>query len=191
MENTLSGPEVLVLRLGHRAFRDKRVTTHLALAARALGAQGIFIQGDPDESLLMSIREVVDKWGGHFRAELVKDWETLVKGLKGEGCLIVHLTMYGLPFEKYMDEVRRVSSKILLVVGGKKVPWEAYQLADLNLAITGQPHSEISALSLFLDRLYEGKELELRFENPRFVISPSTRGKVLLSRTDDGEGSPK
>lgn len=191
MENTMTGPELLVLRLGHRAFRDKRITTHLALAARALGAQGIFIQGDPDESLLTSIREVVDKWGGHFRAELVTDWEALVKRLKEEGCLIVHLTMYGLPFEKYIDDVRRVRSRVLLVVGGKKVPWEAYRLADLNLAVTGQPHSEISALSIFLDRLYEGKELELRFENPRFIISPSTRGKVLLTRADDGEGSPK
>ena len=31
-----------------------------------------------------------------------------------------------------------------------------YGLADYNVAVTGQPHSEISSLALFLDHLYEG-----------------------------------
>ena len=185
MEIDMVRPEVWILRLGHRIFRDKRVTTHLALAARSLGARGIFIQGDVDQSLKTSVQEVVENWGGHFQIEFVTDWQEMVRKWKEEGSSIVHLTMYGLPFEKYIDQARKNDSRILLIAGGKKVPWEAYQLADLNLAVTGQPHSEISAVSLFLDRLYEGKELELRFENPRFVISPSPRGKTLLRRTDE------
>ncbi len=191
MEGDMVRPEVWILRLGHRIFRDKRITTHLALAARSLGAKGIFIQGDQDEKLRAGIQEVVENWGGHFKVEFVTDWQAMIKKWKDEGSSIVHLTMYGLPFEKYIDEVRKDKSRILLMAGGKKVPREAYQLADLNLAVTGQPHSEISAVSLFLDRLYEGKELELRFENPKFVIAPSPRGKVLLRRADEKKARTK
>ncbi|MGI0148094.1 MAG: tRNA (cytidine(56)-2'-O)-methyltransferase, partial [Thermoplasmata archaeon] len=36
-------PRVTVLRLGHRPSRDKRVTTHVALVARAFGAAGILV----------------------------------------------------------------------------------------------------------------------------------------------------
>ncbi|MCC6052717.1 MAG: tRNA (cytidine(56)-2'-O)-methyltransferase, partial [Desulfurococcaceae archaeon] len=37
--------KIYVLRYGHRPERDKRVTTHVALVARAFGASG-FILGD-------------------------------------------------------------------------------------------------------------------------------------------------
>ena len=37
--------KVYVLRIGHRPGRDKRITTHVALVARAFGANG-FILGD-------------------------------------------------------------------------------------------------------------------------------------------------
>jgi len=184
-------PEVWILRLGHRIFRDKRVTTHLALAARALGAEGIFIQGDLDESLRRSVQKIIENWGGDFKIEFVTDWQDMIRVWKEAGDSVVHLTMYGLPFEKYIDEVRRNRSRVLLIVGGKKVPWEAYVLADLNLAVTGQPHSEISAVSIFLDRLYQGKELELRFKRPKFVVSPSPRGKVLLRRARDEKTETK
>ena len=32
--------EIVVLRLGHRPERDQRVTTHVGLLSRALGARG-------------------------------------------------------------------------------------------------------------------------------------------------------
>ena len=35
--------EIYILRLGHRPERDKRITTHVALTARAFGAKGIFV----------------------------------------------------------------------------------------------------------------------------------------------------
>ncbi|MEM2376537.1 MAG: tRNA (cytidine(56)-2'-O)-methyltransferase, partial [Sulfolobales archaeon] len=35
--------KVFVLRLGHRPLRDKRVTTHVALTARAFGANGFVL----------------------------------------------------------------------------------------------------------------------------------------------------
>jgi predicted SpoU family rRNA methylase len=35
------GRVVVILRIGHRPERDQRVTTHVGLTARALGAQGM------------------------------------------------------------------------------------------------------------------------------------------------------
>ena len=35
--------EVAILRIGHRPERDQRVTTHVALTGRALGASGMFL----------------------------------------------------------------------------------------------------------------------------------------------------
>ena len=85
--------KVFVLRLGHRPFRDKRVTSHVGLVARAFGASGLVISVE-DETVSRSIREVGDRWGGDFSvvAELV--WRGNLKRGKG---FVVLLTMYGLP----------------------------------------------------------------------------------------------
>ena len=60
--------EIYILRLGHRPERDKRITTHVALTARAFGAKGIFVS-TKDEVLENSIRSVVDRFGGDFTIE--------------------------------------------------------------------------------------------------------------------------
>jgi len=57
--------EVCVLRLGHRPERDQRVTTHVGLAARALGARGMYLAGR-DAGIVAGIRDVVERWGGDF-----------------------------------------------------------------------------------------------------------------------------
>ena len=41
---------ITVLRLGHRVSRDKRTTTHVALAARAFGADKMLVS-EKDEAL--------------------------------------------------------------------------------------------------------------------------------------------
>jgi tRNA (cytidine56-2'-O)-methyltransferase len=67
--------EVWVLRLGHRPARDKRVTTHVALAARALGAKGIVIS-TKDPELEKVVRSVVERFGGDFEILTgVRWWE--------------------------------------------------------------------------------------------------------------------
>ena len=40
-----------VLRLGYRKGRDPRITTHLALVSRALGADGFLLAGDEDQEM--------------------------------------------------------------------------------------------------------------------------------------------
>ena len=57
--------EVVVLRLGHRPERDQRVTTHVGLLSRALGAKGMYLAGQ-DSGIVRSITRVVEQWGGEF-----------------------------------------------------------------------------------------------------------------------------
>jgi tRNA (cytidine56-2'-O)-methyltransferase len=50
-------------------------------------------------------------------------------------------------------------------------------MADYNVAIGNQPHSEISALSVLLDRIQQGKQFEFKFGNSEREIIPEERGK--------------
>ena len=47
-----------VLRLGYRKGRDPRITTHLALVSRALGATDFLLAGDDDEGLFENVQSV-------------------------------------------------------------------------------------------------------------------------------------
>lgn len=170
---------VYVLRYGHRPERDKRITTHVMLVARAFGASG-FILGDVvDESILRTYRKVVSTWGGNLHFEMGVNSEKYCIDWKKQGGLIVHLTMYGLPVDDVIGEIKSSSKDLLIVVGAKKVPRFFYEVADYNVAIGNQPHSEVAALALFLDRLYDGRELYIRFNNAKIEVVPSPRGKKV------------
>ena len=99
---------------------------------------------------------------------------------KREGGEIVHLTMYGLPIMQVIDQIRNSPNSLLIVVGGPKVPRKVYELADWNVSVTSQPHSEISALALFLHELFEGKELSISFEDAQMIVVPQAKGKKVL-----------
>ncbi|MFQ6053376.1 MAG: tRNA (cytidine(56)-2'-O)-methyltransferase [Candidatus Bathyarchaeia archaeon] len=174
---------IRVLRLGHRPFRDKRVTTHLMLAARAFGAAGALYTGTMDPSLEETIREVCRDWGGSFPVEYAEDWRRAIRVWKRRG-KVVHLTMYGLPLREVIPLIRGDPSEKLVVVGGVKVPGEIYGLADWNVAVTSQPHSEVSALAVFLHELFEGRELERAFPGARLRVVPQERGKRVEASTD-------
>ena len=88
----------------------------------------------------------------------------------------MHLTMYGLNLPDVIGEIKG-HGKILVIVGAEKVPGEVYGLADYNVAVTGQPHSEISSLALFLDHLFSGNELRNEFPGAQIRIIPSEAGK--------------
>jgi tRNA (cytidine56-2'-O)-methyltransferase len=168
--------EVAVLRLGHRPERDQRVTTHVGLTARALGARRFFLAGD-DQGVVSSIRDVVERWGGGFEAENNVKWRRCIVDWKAAGGTVVHLTMYGLNLPDVIDEVR-TRDRVLVVVGAEKVPGEVYGLADFNVAVTNQPHSEIAGLAVFLDRYFEGRELHASFPGARIRVVPSAHSKL-------------
>jgi len=166
---------IAVLRLGHRVGRDVRITTHICLAARALGAEKVFLSGEKDESVIKSIEGVVKRWGGEFEVEYRKDWRAVMKGWKGK---TVHLTMYGEPLNDRVGLLRK-EKDLLVIVGAEKVPSEVYRNADFNISVSGQPHSEVAALAVFLDRFFEGKELEKRFSGAKLRIVPQAHGKLI------------
>lgn len=177
---------VWILRYGHRRFRDARATTHVALAGRALGAAGVMICGEADDDLVARLRKTSKQWGGDFQVEFSDDWLGVVKEFKKKGACFVHLTMYGLPMQEHVKEARKAAKDCLVLVGSQKVPPEAYEMADYNLAVTNQPHSEIAALAIFLDHYFDGKELEKKWEGAN-RITPKKIGKdVVLWKKNRG-----
>jgi tRNA (cytidine56-2'-O)-methyltransferase len=179
---------ITVLRLGHRIMRDKRVTTHVALVARAYGAHEIIITGDRDDNLIRRIESIVEKWGGPFSARFEDNWRGVIRSFREAGATIIHLTMYGVNLPNIIDEVRRIwrdGKDLLVIVGGEKVPGEVYGLADYNIAVGNQPHSEIAALATLLDWLQEGGELTKEFPDAKLKIIPSpSEKKVMRLRSD-------
>jgi len=169
--------KVWVLRLGHRRRRDPRLTTHVALTARALGCDGIILSGEKDDSIIKNINEVVKNWGNHFKVKYEKNWRNVINNWKGK---TIHLTMYGLPIQDKIDEIKKLKN-VLVIVGSEKVPSKIYQLVDFNVAVTNQPHSEVGSLAIFLDKLFKGKELEKKFKNVRIKIVPQEKGKRTIS----------
>jgi tRNA (cytidine56-2'-O)-methyltransferase len=167
---------ITVLRLGHRPARDKRVTTHVALSARVFGADAILVS-TRDPELERTIRSVVRRFGGSFRIETGVPWRRVLREWKGPK---VHLTMYGLPIDDVLPRIPR--DDLLVVVGAEKVPRDVYDLADFNVAVGNQPHSEVAALAVFLDRLQGGRPLH-REPSAQIRIRPNPRGKSV-----DGAG---
>ena len=176
--------EFEVLRIGQRVVRDDRVTTHVALVARAFGAKKIYMN-EVNPEIEDTLKKINSTWGGDFMIEFISDWKKILKEKKAKGLKILHLTMYGENINSVSGSIQK-EDKILIVVGAEKVPREIYDYADYNVAIGNQPHSEISALAVLLDRIQEGKQFVKKFENPAREIIPTKSGKnVVIKETMD------
>jgi len=169
------------LRIGHRPERDKRITTHVGLVARAFGADG-FVLGDiVDEKVVTSLRKVCETWGRKdFKIIAGMPSRRYIREWKERGGIVVHLTMYGLHVDDVIEEIRSSPRDLLVVVGAEKVPRYYYEVADYNVAIGHQPHSEVAALAVFLDRLFEGKELHFIYSDAKIRIEPCPHGKKVV-----------
>ncbi|MFA5572727.1 MAG: tRNA (cytidine(56)-2'-O)-methyltransferase [Candidatus Bathyarchaeia archaeon] len=174
---------IVILRWGHRAQRDVRLTTHVALTARALRASGFILSDVTDLHIEETITKITQVWGGDFRFEMGTPWKTAVRDWKKKGGVIVHLTVYGenIQTSDVMQRIKMANKDVMLLVGSQKVPGEFYseEVSDFNVAVGNQPHSECSALAIFLDRYFEGKELDKRFEKANKFIIPRERGKIV------------
>src|SRR5688572_24150008 len=170
-----------VLRLGHRRARDARVTTHVCLTARAFGADRVIV-AEKDPALEKTVRDVAKRFGGPFDVKTGEPWKPFVRAWKKHG-VVVHLTMYGESLDAVVPKVR--GKDVLIVVGAEKVPGDLYDLADFNVAVGNQPHSEVAALALALDRLTNGEWSKRSFDG-EVTIVPNPRGKTLIK----GKGLP-
>lgn len=175
---------VEIVRIGQRLVRDDRVTTHVALVSRAFGAERIFMT-EINPEIKGTLEKINKTWGGDFVVEFIDKWKTIVKKKKEEKFKIIHLSMYGESINEIQEKLRK-EEKLLVVVGAEKVPREIYELADYNVGVGNQPHSEISALAIFLDRIQEGVQFEKEFTNAKRTIIPTKNGKnVQVKETRD------
>lgn len=170
--------KVIVVRYGHRPVRDERVTSHCCLVARAFGAEKIIIAGNEDTGLKNSIHNVTQKWGNDFNLEFTPHWKNTIQKLKKQGFTILHLTMYGLPIDSLKNIIKK-TGKLVLVIGSKKVEKEMFEISNYNVSITNQPHSEIAALTIALDKIFQGRELQYQRKKAKLKIIPSTRRKIV------------
>jgi tRNA (cytidine56-2'-O)-methyltransferase len=176
--------EIVVLRWGHRPQRDARLTTHVALTARALGASGFLLSDTADKKLEETVKKVTRNWGGKFLFEMGTAWKSAVRRWRAKGGIVVHLTVYGenIKTSPVLDRIRRSGKNVLVLVGSQKVPKEFFsnEVSDFNVSIGNQPHSECAALAVFLDRFFEGKELAKGFKKAKIKIVPQQRGKKTI-----------
>jgi tRNA (cytidine56-2'-O)-methyltransferase len=170
---------LVVLRIGHRFFRDSRVTTHVCLTARALGADGVIIADREDKTVEATIREVGKRFGGNFSIESGKPWKRTIRDWKDQGGKVVHLTAYGLKLPHMIPEISEADKDILVVVGSEKMPGEVFRLADWNVSVTNQPMSEVAALAVFLDWHLQHGAFDKAFPNGQVEIVPSSDRKNI------------
>jgi len=181
-------PIIVVLRWGHRPQRDIRLTTHVALTARALCASGFILSDVEDQNIAETLRKITSRWGGSFFFEMGTSWKKVINDWKAKGSIIVHLTAYGenIQTSNVLERIKSSKKDILVVVGSQKVPGDFYSsaISDFNVSVGNQPHSECAALAVFLDRYFEGQELSKNFEKAKLRIVPQERGKQIKSQDD-------
>ena len=150
-----------------------------------MGANAVIYSGKKDEKIEKSVKKVNESWGGVFEVKYVQKWREFIRDWKESGGEIIHLTMYGIPIQEVIKGIKESSRDKLIIVGGSKVPSLIYQISDLNISITSQPHSEISALSIFLHELFEGFELSKIFLKAKKTIVPNAKVKKVINKIDD------
>lgn len=166
---------IKVLRLGHRRGRDDRISTHVGLTARQWGADKVVYSGESDDNMIESQKDIIERWGGETEVEFRDDWKKIIKDFEG---LKVHLTMYGLEINDKLDALKeRWEEDLLVIVGAEKVPRWVYTHVDYNISVGNQPHSEIAALAVFLDRI-QSKGLREDFDGAEIEVEPSEDRKI-------------
>lgn len=167
---------IKVLRLGHRRGRDDRISTHVGLTARQWGVDEIVYSGEKDDNILESQRDIIDRWGGDIEIKYTGDWKKEIKDFEG---LKVHLTMYGEKINEKIDVLKQEFSErdLLVIVGAEKVPRWVYTNVDYNISVGNQPHSEIAALAVFLDRIQDSGIRE-DFDDAEIEVRPSEDRKL-------------
>ncbi len=182
-----------ILRIGHRLERDKRISTHVALTARAFGATGITLHR-PDSRVVSSVEDVVQRFGGDFHIATTSHPRAVARDWCGK---VVHLTMFGTPLAETAPLLRH-ERELLIIVGAERVPRWAFDIADWNVAIGSQPHSEVAALAILLAELnprwaqpyLDGKLQAIPDTQRRQLATIPTKDVCLAQHRDAGSSAP-
>ena len=172
-----------VLRLGHRRERDKRITSHLGLTARAFGADEVILAGEEDPSALETWNSVTERFGGDFECRYEAKPMGWLRRFSKSGT-VIHLTMYGEPWRETAESIPR-DAPAVVVVGGTKVPGELFRIADHNVSIGNQPHSEVAALAVFLESWRGPIDESIRFAGGEIEVVPSERAKRVRNSVEE------
>ena len=169
-----------VLRIGHRPERDKRITTHVALTARAFGACKISFS-KPDTRIVDTVDKVTEKFGGNFIIETTTNPKAIVKNWAGT---TIHLTMFGLPIDDSLEDIKKCKDPLLFIVGAEKVPPWVFEHSDFNIAIGSQPHSEVSAIAIALSKVNDASYNQ-NFDGQLQVVPSGERREMKNSSKMD------
>jgi tRNA (cytidine56-2'-O)-methyltransferase len=87
--------------------------------------------------------------------------------------------MYGLRIDEEIEGLREEfeDRDLLVIVGAEKVPRWVYTHVDYNISVGNQPHSEIAALAVFLDRV-QVDGIRQDFEGAEIHVEPSEDRKL-------------
>lgn len=173
---------VSVLRLGHRRERDKRITSHLGLTARAFGADEVILAGEEDDSALETWNSVSERFGGSLVCRFEPKPMNWLRNFADSGT-VIHLTMYGESWREVANQIPK-DKPVVIVVGGTKVPAEVFSIADYNVSIGNQPHSEVAALGIFMESWLGPIEESTVFSGGQIEVIPSERGKKVVNREE-------
>ena len=176
-------PRLSVLRLGHRRERDKRITSHLGLTARAFGADEVILAGEEDPSALETWNSVTERFGGDFECRYEAKPMGWLRRFSKSGT-VIHLTMYGESWREAVENIPR-DAPAVVVVGGTKVPGELFRIADHNVSIGNQPHSEVAALAVFLESWTGSIDESIRFAGGEIEVVPSERAKRVRNSVEE------
>lgn len=127
--------------------------------------------------LKKTVKDVNDRFGGGFSIEKRGDWKGLIKNWEGDS---IHLTMYGKKIDEFFSE--NEVKKPLVIIGAEKVPRDVYELSDHNVSVGNQPHSEVAALAVFMDR-YNNRSVP-EISEGEMVVLPSSEGKRVVDYSD-------
>ena len=169
-----------VLRIGHRPERDKRITTHVALTARAFGASRISFHR-PDSRIVDTVSDVGEKFGGDFEIRTLSNPKNFVRNLEGT---IIHLTMFGISIDEEIDKIKKIVAPLLFIVGAEKVPPWVFDFSDFNIAVGNQPHSEVAALAIALSKV-NNKPYNQNFGGGQLRVIPSSERRNMIEVKDE------
>jgi tRNA (cytidine56-2'-O)-methyltransferase len=151
----------------------------VCLTARAFGADGVVIADTQAQGIVKKVDYLTKSWGGSFWVKDSLGASQIINKWKRLGGIVVNLSMYGEDIRNVLSELYNsyygLLKPILVIIGSSKVPGVIYASSDYNVSITHQPHSEIAALAIFLDRL-GGGQWPQNWDGP-IKVMPSLKGK--------------
>jgi tRNA (cytidine56-2'-O)-methyltransferase len=153
------------------------------LTARAFGADEVILAGEEDPSALETWNSVTEKFGGDFECRYEAKPMGWLRRFSKNGT-VIHLTMYGEPWREAVESIPR-DAPVVVVVGGTKVPGEIFRIADHNVSIGNQPHSEVAALAVFLESWMGPINESIRFAGGEIEVVPSERAKRVRNSVEE------